>query len=433
MTATARRVTLVLALVGLGFASASTWVHYRLLTEPGYLSPCDVSATFNCSQAYLSSYGSVFGVPVAIGGMAWFALVALIAAFAGSPGKRDAGAAAGYILALSVVGLASILYLGYASFVVLHTGCLLCMGTYACVIGIFLVSVSSGAAVLPGLPARIASDLRAVFRHPALVTVALLYIAGTASAVAWFPKEMTAPSQAPAPAPENEQTRFAQAWARQPRFDLGVPADGAKVVVVKFNDWLCPACKAWSLNYAAILQKYETSQPGGVKYVLKDWPWNSACNPSVPQTFQGHESSCDAAVAVRLAREHGKDQAMEDWLFANQEQLIQQGIAGRGEASKAIRAHALELTGARDFDREYQRLIPLVRQDVADGMQLEVHSTPTYFVNGVMTTSRPTPTDRGGVNLPPAYFDMAIQIELAAPTTGAATPAPGGPGGGTPR
>ena len=68
---------LLLAVAGLGLALASTWVHYRLLTDPGYVSPCNFNAHFSCTQVYLSPYGAVAGVPVALGGVLWFALVAL--------------------------------------------------------------------------------------------------------------------------------------------------------------------------------------------------------------------------------------------------------------------------------------------------------------------------------------------------------------------
>src|SRR5687767_4208198 len=98
MSPRSRWIVLALALVGLGFASASSWVHYRLMTDPGYISPCDVNATFNCTQAYLSRFGSIGGVPVAIGGVLWFALVALLAGFAGPSDRSPVGA---YIFALS--------------------------------------------------------------------------------------------------------------------------------------------------------------------------------------------------------------------------------------------------------------------------------------------------------------------------------------------
>jgi uncharacterized membrane protein len=143
MTAKSRIVILVLALVGLAFAGASTWVHYKILTDASYISPCDVNATFNCSQVYLSPYGSLWGVPVPLRGMFWFAVVAAIAAF-GRVGKGEATGS--YIFLLSVAGMAAILYLGHASYS-MKTFCILCMGTYVAVAGIFLTSGAS-----PSLP-----------------------------------------------------------------------------------------------------------------------------------------------------------------------------------------------------------------------------------------------------------------------------------------
>ena len=140
MTPRSRLIILSLALIGLAFAASSTWVHYKLVTDASYTSPCDMTATFNCSQAYLSQYGSLAGVPVAIAGAAWFALVAAIAFFA----RPDKSSAAGtYVYVLSTVALAFVLYLGYASFSLLKTACILCLGTYASVNGNFIAAGST--------------------------------------------------------------------------------------------------------------------------------------------------------------------------------------------------------------------------------------------------------------------------------------------------
>ncbi len=48
------------ALLGLGASAYSTWVHYRILTDPTYVeSFCDVSATVSCTAAYSSRFGIV--------------------------------------------------------------------------------------------------------------------------------------------------------------------------------------------------------------------------------------------------------------------------------------------------------------------------------------------------------------------------------------
>ena len=93
MTRTSRTLLLAFAALGLGAASTSTYVHYKLLAQPDYSSFCDVGATVNCSQAYLSTYGSLFGVPVALFGVVFFAFVLLLVAGGGrdKAPTRDAG------------------------------------------------------------------------------------------------------------------------------------------------------------------------------------------------------------------------------------------------------------------------------------------------------------------------------------------------------
>src|SRR6187431_53820 len=158
MSSRTRGLILAFAVVGFGLSAASSYVHYKLLTDPGYVSPCDVNTTFSCSQVYLSRFGSVAGVPVAIGGLIWFGLAGLLAGFGRADGKPSV--AAGYLLALSVIGVGVSLYLAYASFFVLRTGCLLCMGTYVCVASIFLLSLFSNGESVMRLPSRLLADLR---------------------------------------------------------------------------------------------------------------------------------------------------------------------------------------------------------------------------------------------------------------------------------
>ncbi len=129
MSASIRGLILALALVGLGFAGGAARVHYRLLTDPSYVSPCDINSTFSCSSEYESRFGSVHRIPTAVGGVIWFALVVLVAAFV-RPGKSPSRGAA-VLFALSVIGLAVVLVLVYGSVFVLKRYCVLCMGTWA--------------------------------------------------------------------------------------------------------------------------------------------------------------------------------------------------------------------------------------------------------------------------------------------------------------
>jgi uncharacterized membrane protein/protein-disulfide isomerase len=404
MTAKTRWIILACAAVGLGFAGASAWVHYKLLTDPTYVSPCDISATFNCSQVYMSRYGSFQGVSVALGGLFWFALVGLLAAFSPvtAPGTKSTNPVGGYIFALATIGLAVILYLGYASFFVLKTGCLLCMGTYVSVIGIFLASGLTASANVGSLPGRLARDLKAVFDDPATLTVGVLLLASTASAVAFFPKEGHVATVQATEMTDEISAAFTQAWEAQSRRDLGIPAEGADVLVVKFVDWQCPSCKAASFAYKPIYDKFEASHPGKVREVVRDYPLSSRCNYNMGS--EGHISACEAAAAVRMARGVGRAEEMISWFFT---QPDQQGIT-----PAMVKAETQQMLGITDFDARYAAMLDSIRQDTADGRALNVNSTPTYFVNGVLAQ-----TPEGWLH--PQLFELALKIELEkADTTG---------------
>src|SRR3982751_5075672 len=126
MTQRTRTLLPIFALLGLAASATATWVHYHLIVDPGYSSFCDINATVSCTQAYLSSYGSVGGVPVAIGGLIFFTLVLLLL-WMPRPARSAVDATASYVFALSTLGLAVVLYLAYASFFVLHEVCPICV------------------------------------------------------------------------------------------------------------------------------------------------------------------------------------------------------------------------------------------------------------------------------------------------------------------
>src|SRR3954447_17831561 len=78
MSALARKLLVAFAFLGLAASGAATYVHYNLIRNPDYSSFCDINATVSCKEAYLSRYGSVAGVPVAVGGIVFFAGILLL-------------------------------------------------------------------------------------------------------------------------------------------------------------------------------------------------------------------------------------------------------------------------------------------------------------------------------------------------------------------
>src|SRR5688572_246994 len=192
MSSKSRTLLLAFALLGLGASIVSSYVHYQLLTNPGYSSFCDVNATVSCTDAYLSRYGNFMGVPVAIGGVIFFAIAAVLAGIAGSARSSARENAAGYIFMLSTIGLAFALYLAWASYIVLGVFCILCAITYVSVIALFVISGGATTFPMTSLPGRAARDVRTLISSPVPLVMLLVIGAGSGALIASFPDERQA-------------------------------------------------------------------------------------------------------------------------------------------------------------------------------------------------------------------------------------------------
>lgn len=391
MSPLARKLLLVFALLGLGASGAATYVHYNLIQNPDYSSFCDINATVSCKQAYLSQYGSVAGVPVAVGGIIFFAWVLLMVW--GSRGKsaiKDSAPA--YIFAGSTLGLAVVLYLAYASFFILKEVCPLCVATYVAVIGVFIISGGASSVPMSSLPKRAVRDMRLLVATPLAIVIALLFVGGTAWGVSAFPREVERPVtvQVP-PVTDAQRAELEQWWNVQPVVsNFPIANNGVKVLIVEFADFQCGACKTQYLNTQPILDKYK-SRPNDVRFELHHWPISSLCNPKV--TSAVHPASCDAAAAYEMAKAKGTSDTLKDWFFRNQERL----------SPATVRTAASDVGKITDFDAQFANAIQQVRTDVSIGSAVGVESTPSFFING-----RRIP----GGGMAAQYFEALIELEL---------------------
>ena len=397
MKPSTRKLLMGFSALGLASSATSSYVHYRLLTHPGFTSFCDVNTTVSCTEAYLSRYGSFASVPVAVLGLIFFALVFAIAAMAGRKTTTAAEAAPAYIFVLSTVGLAFVLYLGYAALFILKAFCILCGITYVAVIALFIISGGATSFPMTSLPRRAPRDVKALFSTPAALAIVLLLVAGAATAIAAFPREAPSSGQAPVAGPSyppltDQQRAEIERWFdMQPTVEMPIPSDGAKVLIAKFNDYQCPPCRQSWESYGPILDKYTAA--GNVKFVLKHFPLEPECNPTgSPQTV--HPAACEAAAAVVMAGPKGTAGKLEAWLFANQGPPLL--------TPDQVKAAARDIAGITDFDAQYSRALLQVSNDAGMGVLLGAKSTPTFFING----------HRIAGMVPPPVFDAIIELEL---------------------
>ncbi len=391
MTASRRRLLLGFGVLGLGAASMSSYVHYKLLTDPSYTSFCDVNPAVSCTQAYLSPYGSVWGMPVALFGVLFFLLVLLLVGLGAREKSPARDSASAYVFALSSIGVAVVLYLAWASYIKLHTFCPLCATTYVAVIAIFIISAGATRIPMTTLPRRAVRDSRALVTSPLALLMVILLAVSAATMIGCFKHEAAPVAQEAAYPPLTDQQRLdlEKWWAVQPKVDLPIPNDGAKVLVVKFSDYMCPACRQTYEGYKPVLGKYLSG--GEVRYVVKHYPLEAECNPKAPSN---HFASCEAAAAVIMARSKGTAQKLEQWIFSNQPTLT----------PDSVKKAAKEIGGIDDFDAQYPVALQEVKADAALGGTLEVSSTPTFYIGG-----RKLP---GQTITPPQYFDYLIELAL---------------------
>jgi protein-disulfide isomerase len=143
----------------------------------------------------------------------------------------------------------------------------------------------------------------------------------------------------------------------------GAPTRGpenAPVTLVEFSDFQCPYC----VRVQPVLQKIRETYKDQVKLVYKDFP--------LPQI---HPQAPKAAEAARCAREQDKYWDYHDRLFQDAKDLT----------PDKLKRYAADLqldTAAFDACLDSGKYAAAVRQDMAQGAQLGVNSTPSFFVNG---------------------------------------------------
>ncbi|MGH7932244.1 MAG: DsbA family protein, partial [Candidatus Binataceae bacterium] len=154
---------------------------------------------------------------------------------------------------------------------------------------------------------------------------------------------------------------------------------GAPVTIVEFADFQCPFCRGALDSIRAVKAKYGDK----VRWVFMDFPLGI------------HAHAMDAANAGRCADAQHKFWPFHDALFADQSKLAPNDLKA---TAKRVGLNSKAFDKCLD-DATYQAGI---RKDMAEGSELGVTGTPTFFVNGrELVGARP-----------PQAFDEIISDEL---------------------
>ena len=132
--------TFALALAGLGVSIYLTIAHFTESTLAG----CSESGLVNCTKVTTSPQSYVFGIPVAVLGLAFYVFAAAIM----SPWAWRAARREIHLLRVAslVVGVGFVLYLLYAELFIIGSICLYCTGVHVITFVLFVLTVFAAAA-----------------------------------------------------------------------------------------------------------------------------------------------------------------------------------------------------------------------------------------------------------------------------------------------
>lgn len=141
-------------------------------------------------------------------------------------------------------------------------------------------------------------------------------------------------------------------------------SDSAKLKLVEFSDFQCPACKGAEPTVKEII----TSHPDEVQLIYRHFP--------LPQ----HKNAIAAATFSEIAAEQNKFWQVHDALFATQENWSELTDPADFFIDLA-RKNGVDENYIKDAIKNdlYQDKID---KDLNEGKALNVSSTPTFFLNG---------------------------------------------------
>ncbi|MGH9300648.1 MAG: vitamin K epoxide reductase family protein [Acidimicrobiales bacterium] len=123
----------LVSLAGLAVATYLTIAHYDTHVHLA----CSSSGLINCEQVTTSPQSVIFGIPVAVLGLAYFTVMSVLNA---PLVWRRAPARAGMVrLVLAMGGMGFVLYLVYAELVLINAICLWCTTTHVLAFGLFIL------------------------------------------------------------------------------------------------------------------------------------------------------------------------------------------------------------------------------------------------------------------------------------------------------
>lgn len=367
--------SLLAALFGFGFASASTYdfsahldrqVHSLHCSFIPGLQGSDAGAA-GCQVTLMSPYSSILrksvwgGIPISLPAMSVFAAIAAFALIVLTSRAEHERAALLTLLGLTAIPLLASLAMGSIAAFELGAACKQCIGIYTSSLVTFVCALMASRArvrvVGDPTAGNAAASHRWLLALPLAGVLVLLPMTGYVLAMPSYAPFEKGCGTLPAPDDKHGVLVHVKGEARDSKPALEV------------FDPLCPACKAFEerLRDAGLDRRLDR------KLLL--FPLDNTCNWMIDNAM--HPGACAVSAAVLCAGERAKD--VIDWAFAQQREILAAAKTDAGAAARMTASQFPELKSCMDA--------PVTKAKLAQGLRWAVKNqlpvlTPQLYVDG---------------------------------------------------
>ncbi|MBL7979970.1 MAG: thioredoxin domain-containing protein [Bacteroidetes Order II. Incertae sedis bacterium] len=374
---------LVAVIAGIYVALDATFITLGIENRLTRSLGCTVNEWITCEPVYASESAYMLGIPVAAWGAAFYfsmlvlTIIALI-------NKKEKGASA--VMVGIVLSILAVLFSMFKATQLIQMGiaCPLCIGMYV-INGAILVFLILSLVRTVGLGAYFSGFFDALRNksseftyQPAIIAPLVLTLFIYGFSFLYFSNYQRKQEQAVTADTESETAvlRSVQQHFKQDPLQVSFGPNTlvkgnkeAKVSIIEFADFQCPACKVARDRIESIVNEFGKY----VNFRFQNYPLDNSINPNLQS--QIHSFAGPAAKAFFCAANVGKGWEMHKALFDNQEVL--------GETALAREVQNLGLdTGRFNACMTDPATIRLVQEDIERGKIAGVNSTPSVYING---------------------------------------------------
>mgnify|MGYP003337076723 FL=1 len=368
--------------------------HHIEVTENGKTdAKCNINSTFDCDIVALSEYSEFLYIPLGVWGTAYFLSLSFLLGLIYWRKEKNLGLRHAYGV-LVFFGLGVTWILGIISLVVLKAACLVCIGIY---ISTIVLAIGVGRDFKEYFKGYAFEKSWKGLAVPVLVT---LFVVTAYSKVVRSPLEAMMAPHKEQQDKMNTKIKEKMREAKKAGANQGVMSkvfeiaqkgkglevtkspyaekgedyrqgnDNAKIVLVKYSDFECPACKR---DYRA-LKPIKEEFKNDLLFVYKNYPLGKDCNFMMGGKDM-HKYACELAILARCAGRKGKFWDFHDAVFDSKEKISEK--TGKMIAMK-VGLNNDQIAACMDD----KNILKKIEDDIEESIVERVKGTPTYFING---------------------------------------------------